>query len=466
MATDNSQLIDNVQSVPSELMYTTKASSVRCRQMRANFAPSNGQIFSPSQTAIIYVSSRSNVYLLGGESYIKFTIRNCTNNTTMYTDNGGWCVLNKIDIFMGSALLESISGANILYSAVMDAVFDPAGRVGMSGVWGGSHTLTAPRQGAAIVSTASAVGQLTVCIPLISSILGQGLDKYLSLDNADDFRLEVTFENEVSGMVHAASAAPTLLSGFSTAWQVTNLEYVATLVEIDSAGQQLVNSVSPPSQERIIHGTSYRNYISSVPASSSGQYSCLIAARFCSLNNIITCPRATKYVSARDKYSTSARHNLFDTVVYRVGGANIPARPIVNVNSSNVGGYAEQLAETLKAFGPFTTPMAGSCLTKASFNRALEAQAQNGGVTASNGTDADAYLMAQDFNSFSGKSDILLAGLNSLSTNIFGDFQITPVSGTYDGGAGTGIFDSQILSFHAQHDILFIVKDGLYTCRF
>jgi hypothetical protein len=217
-----------------------------------------------------------------------------------------------------------------------------------------------------------------------------------------------------------------------------------------------VQSVSPPSQERIIHGTSYRNYISSVPASSSGGYSTLIPSRFCSLNSIITCPRATANVSARDKYSISARHNLFNTILYRVGGANVPSRPIVNVNSSNVGGYAEQLAETLKAFGPFTTPMAGSCLTRASFNRAIEASAQNGGVTASDGTDGDAYLMAVDLNSFSGKSDILLSGLNSLSTNIFLDADITSVA----------TFNSQILSFHAQHDILFIVKDGLYTVRF
>jgi hypothetical protein len=380
----------------------------------------------------------------------------------MFTDNGGWSILQKIDVFMGSALLESISGANILMSAITDAVFDPAAKVGMSGVWGGSSTLTAPRQGTSIVSTASLVGQVTCCIPLPTAILGQGLDKYLSLDNADDFRLELSFEIESAGLKGASATAPTLLSGYSTSWQVVNPEYVATIVELDQSGQQLVNSISPPSQERIIHGTSYRNYISSVPASSSGAYSTLIPARFCSLNSIITTVRSTAHVSAIDKYSTSTRHNIFDNVVYRIGGSNVPSRPIVNVNSSNVGGYAEQLAETLKAFGPFTTPMAGSCLTKASFNKALEASAQNGGVTAADGSDADSFLMSIDLNSFSGKSDILLSGLNSLSTNIFLDASITAVSGSYN----SGVFDSHILSFHAQHDILFIVKDGLYTCRF
>jgi hypothetical protein len=356
---------------------------------------------------------------------------------------------------MGSALLESISGANVLYSALIDACYDPASRAGYSGVWGGSSTVSAPRLGAAITSTSSAVGQLTVCIPLITSILGQNLDKYLSLDNADDFKLEITFESEGTGMVGASSSAPTLLSGYSTAWQVVNPEYVATIVEIDQVGQQIIHSISPPNEERIIHGTSYRGYVSTVPASSSGMYSTLIPARFCSLNSIITCPRATANVSAIDKYSISARQNLFNNVVYRIGGSNAPSRPIVNYSTTS-GGFSEQLAETLKAFGPFSSPVASSCLTKTVFNTAIEAAAQNGGVRAGTGADSDAFLMAIDLNSFSNKSDILLSGLNTLSTNVFLDAEITSVA----------TFNSQVLNFYAQHDILFVVRDGLYTCRF
>lgn len=467
MSTDSSQLIENNVAVTSDLLYTIKPSSVRSRQYRANIPSSNGVVFTPQQTSIFYIPARNSCFLSGTESVLKFTIKNVnTANLTKYTDGYGSSTIQRIDIFSGSNLLESINNANVLYSLMFDGLCNQAERVGLSTLYGGSGDIVNPRLGALITSTSSVAGQLTCCVPLISSICGMGLDKYMPLGLADDIRVEITWADEASGLVKTGTTSPeTFLSGFSTDWVIQSPELILTIVELDSTGMQLVNSVAPPNGETIIHGTSWRAYNSSMPANTSGgSYSTLVPARFASLNSVLVAPRRADIAVAKANYSISSRMNPNLTQYFwRLGGALIPQRPVVLINSSSTGGYSEALLEFIKCFHPINTPMSSTSLRPAYYNVAKTANAQNGPVlaidsTTTSGVNAShtsAFAIGQEFVTFSGKNDVLLCGANTLSSNLFFEAEVSS-----DGN------DSMTLNFFANYDILFVIQDGLVSVRF
>lgn len=455
MSTDSSQLLDNNVAVPDQCMYTVKPSSVRCRQYRASIPSSNGVQFQPQGTSIFYIPARNSCFLSGKETALKYTIRYCSSSIiSANTDGFGSSVISRVDVFHGSNLLESISNANVLYNAVWDTVLDPAERVGLASLYGGSSTLTSSRAGATITSTATVPGQLTVCIPLLSATCGLTLDKYLPLGLADDIRVEVTWETDAAGLVKATDLSNTYISGYSTNWVIQSPELLCNIIELDQQGMAIVNSISPASGETILHGTSWRSYNSSMPAN-TGSYSTLVPARFASLNSILLAPRVSSTAILSSGYSIGNRvcPNM-STYQFRVGGAMVPQKPVSLKNASTTGGYAEALFELLKCFHVVNTTMSSSSHTIASYFNAKTADAQNGPVIASTTDSVPSFLIGQEFSTFSGRSDVLLSGCNTLSSNIFFETEINTTP------------DAMTLNFFANYDILLIIRDGLISSRF
>lgn len=457
MSTDSSQLIENNVAITDSLLYTVKPSSVRARQYKASVPASNGVVFAPQQTSIFYIPARTQCFLSGEESCIRFCIKNVNaTNLTPRTDGYGSSVIARIDIYHGSNLLESISQANVLYSLMFDAVLDPAQRVGLSALYGSSSDISTPRLGAVLTSTSTVAAQLTVTIPLISAICGMGLDKYLPLGVADDYRVEITWADEASGLVQSAATGDTFLSGFSTAWVIISPELLLNIIELDAQGMALVNSVAPQSGETILHGNSWRAYNSSMPAASGGSYSTLVAARYASLNSILLAPRLSATTIARNGNSISSRINPnISSYFWRLGGALVPQRPVVLINTSTTGGYSEALFEFIKCFHTINTPMASSVLRADYYNVAKTANARNGPVTAGDATATSAFCIGQEFQTFSGKNDVLLSGANTLSSNIFFECEVS--------GDGN---DAMTLNFFANYDVLFVITDGIVSSRF
>ena len=453
MATDSSQLIENNVAITDNLLYTVKPSAVRGRQYRASIPASTSNVANCGTTSIFYVPARSNCFLDGKQTALQFTIKNTSsNNLAMKTDGFGVSTIARVDIFHGSNLLESISNYNVLASLIYDANLDPAQKVALSGLYGGSNSVTVPRNGATITSTSTLIGQLTVTIPLLSSICGVGLDKYLPLGLADDIRIEVTWADEISGMVSASSTADTYITG-TAAWFIQSPQMLCTIIELDQQGIALVNSVAPPSGETILHGTSYRSYNANMPSNSSGGgFSTLVPARFASLQTILLAPRISSVTIAKEQNSISNRINPnVSDYSWRLGGAQIPSRNVVLINSTTTGAYSEALYEFSKCF-PNST---GNCLRSDYYNVAKSSNAQTGVTAPADGASTSAFCIGQEFCMFSGKSDVLLCGVNTLSSNLFWEANISS-SGN----------DAMVLNFFAQYDALFVIQDGLLSVRF
>ena len=136
--TDNNQLIQNSHAVASDCFFNLKPWSVNGRSYRYSIPPTNASSFSPSSMIVLYIPSRRNCFLDPQQTYLRLTIQN--NDTaaggSFYLDAMGSCVINRIDVFSGSNLLETIQSYNVLINAIIDLNLNASTRSAASGMYG------------------------------------------------------------------------------------------------------------------------------------------------------------------------------------------------------------------------------------------------------------------------------------------------------------------------------------------
>ena len=107
--TDAEAFLPNRVAVSNDALYNLKPTSCRGRAYRGSVPPTNKSSFNPSDTMIFYIpGGRRNKFLDGTQNYLKLTIKNSDTTSSLTFDHHGSCVINRIDIFHGSALLETI----------------------------------------------------------------------------------------------------------------------------------------------------------------------------------------------------------------------------------------------------------------------------------------------------------------------------------------------------------------------
>jgi hypothetical protein len=99
-----------------------KPSSVNGRSYRCSIPPTNASSFSPASMVVLYIPARRNCFLDPQQTYLRMTVQNQDNTASNYfsLDAMGSCFINRLDVFSGSNLLESIQGYNILMNAIVD----------------------------------------------------------------------------------------------------------------------------------------------------------------------------------------------------------------------------------------------------------------------------------------------------------------------------------------------------------
>jgi len=295
--TDSSSTLQNQTAVTSDCLFNLKPSASRCRSYRASLPPINGSTFAPSSQMIFMIpGGRRNCYYDPTQSYLKLTIQNNdpTANNTMTLDRCGACFINRLDVFGndGSVLLETIQNYNILYNYLIDFQYNIASSFGLSSMMGTGVTPTnniTDRIGNTIPAQN---GRLTVCLPILSGVIGTMADKCLPLGKlASDIRLEFTLESLLNSVSYGSAGTTT----WSTPWSIISAEIEAQIIELSDEAQSMVNSTIPPESPIYLHGSSFRSYIGNI--SQAGQFSILISARFASLKNLIVLPRRSTEIS-------------------------------------------------------------------------------------------------------------------------------------------------------------------------
>jgi hypothetical protein len=253
-------------------------------------------VFNPQDTLVIYFpGGRRGTYLDVGQSYMRFTIKNVDATNAFALDGNGCSIINRIDIFHGSNLLETIQNYNILSNYILDMQSSSSNRIGLSNIYG--FDTSGDRSGASL----AVAGQITCCMPIVSGVVGVLSQKMLALGLlSDDIRMEVTFESSAVA-VCAAAGTP--------AFQVIDFQLELSIVELSDEGESMVRSIANPDEPIYFHGTSWRHYTSSLAASQSGTYAALVPARFASLKQIAVLPICATQSTSATSYSVGSRIN-------------------------------------------------------------------------------------------------------------------------------------------------------------
>lgn len=441
--TDSSQLMPNNTAITSDLNYSLKPSATRSRSYRASILPTNKMTFNPGDTCVIYVpGGRRNTYLDPGQTYIRMTIK--ADLSACYVDGHGASVINRIDVFHGSNLLETIQGYNVLSNYILDCQASQGERKGLANLYG--FDTGGDRQGALIPGNG---GLLTVCLPIFSGTVGVLSDKMLPIGMlSDDIRLEITFETLAQGVV--------VTTGTSTSWTIVDFQLQLCIVELSDEGESMVRSVANPDEPIFLHGSSWRQFSAIIASGTTGSYSTLVPARFASLKQLACLPRrSTDAVSTA--YSISSRVNPnIEYYFWRVGSTIVPNKNVVLINSNNTGGFTEAYAELLKAWHSLHTTQSSTAIGQA-YNVAQTAIA-SASITAPNDTAnsyKNGFVIAQELESFAQRSDVLLSGMNTLSSQIFFECNI-----------GTALTTGYNLSFFANYDHILVLERGILSVKF
>ena len=455
---DNSQFLPNQHAVTSDCLFNLKPSSVNGRSYRCSIPPTNASSFNPSTMIVMYIPARRNCFLDPQQTYLRMTVKNNDiSGIAMNLDGCGACFINRIDVFSGSNLLESTQSYNILYNGLIDLQMNSANRFAASGNLGTADLLTGTgdfRQGATVAGAC----KFTTCMPILSGVFGMLAEKCLPLSLNDDIRIEISLESNDAAVCYA--------NAYSNGWTILNVELEAQIIELQNEGIEMINSVTPPDQPIYLHSSRYSHTTATIPKDSTGVNTFLVPARYASLKSLWCLPRRSTEIVSSLAYSLSSRINPnFQSWYWRVGSLLIPQKPVTISNASTTGSYAEGYTECIKAIHGLNNANYGSSIGITQYQIADAADTTVGdstttyavlkAYTAAN-SYKNAFIIGQELEVFSGRNDTLLSGMNTLGSQIF--FEATIGS--------TGPTAGFTLNFFAFADCIYVIQDGLISCRF
>ena len=469
--TDTSPLLlPNQTAVPQDCLYNLKPSSVRARSYRASIPSSNKSVFNASDQAILYIpGGRKGTYLDPNQSYLKMTVQNneaVAGANYFSFDNLATSIINRIDTFHSGNSIDSLQQYNALMSYIVDAQLNQSEKFGLSNIYGTSSSinLNLSRSGLTVYP-----GQrVTVCVPLLGAF-GLGADKLIPIGQLfDDIRIEVSTASVVEAVCW--SAVPATVNPYS----IIDMQLELQIIELSDEGQHMVESITPFSSPVYMHANSWRHYVSTLPAALGGAYSALVPARFASLKSLVVLPRRSTEINLPNAYSTSSRMNpCISSYWFRCGAYMIPQRAVTLYSTSNTGGHGEAFMELQKAFHGMNRPDMSTGIPFYQYNVVDLAAADLtiGGMGAPGqivpaagslllNSHQNAFAIAQDLECFANKTDLLLSGMNTLTSQIFFECNI-----------GWGVAQQTptvafTLDYYANYDLILCLDNGILSAKF
>ena len=212
--------------------YVSLPNAVKSTSKTMRFQSSNGTSFNPiTSNNIARIDIRSNGFLNGSESYLKFVITN-NSNQSVALDPMATCVIDRVRVLSGSTVLSDISGyaelaAHLVVASGTDDLIRTLSIVSGYIPSGSSYTAAAAT---ALTNKINATSFATYTIPLMTSIMSGS--RYIPLEFlAGGITLEIYFQTSFfKAFMEGTSASPPTAN---LNYSITGLEYVAKIVQID-----------------------------------------------------------------------------------------------------------------------------------------------------------------------------------------------------------------------------------------
>ena len=338
---------------------------------RRKFMPQNGQTFSPNGTNIIRIDVNADSMLDASHSYLQVDLTNtdptaasalapdvgCPFIKRLRIESGGITLEDTFEYGRLMALLEYAQFApdnftqeySVLMSQSQKLSDIPAGAAAAQAVINQPCYNDVVRGGLNGGGRITTGATKTYCIPLVSAIMN--CEKYLPLIlmNAG-LTIELTLAPACEIGCWTTTADPTtgLTSGN---YSLTNVAYVAHLVDMDRSFYDALRGEMSLSGSVAIHGQTWKHYGSSIAANEQSPV-INIPARAKSIKSIFSTFResATSANTAQStqKFSTGVfQRQQIQSWQYKVGSVAYPQASVA-VSATQL---APTLCEVLKAFG-------------------------------------------------------------------------------------------------------------------
>lgn len=407
------------QVIPSHFQTGLKAPGARIRSYEAAF-PSNADSYSMSSSNTVRIELpqlSAGTYIDPRQSFLRFRLT--IAGQAVQLDHSAACIIRRLTVSSASlgTQLESINNYNLLANVLLDLTSDAnTSLFALSTLMGTSES--AVRMGAAI----SAGNSREFAIPLMS-ILGLFADKNLP---AVGYVLELQLEDPAVAFVGATGATCT----------VDRISYVASLHDV---GPELYNAMMASSGGSImVPCHSYKCLQGSTNLSSSQTFP--IGVRQSSVKHIFTVLRRSD-----SPLTTSTTRSLSDwqsggdlqSYQFRIGAENWPASPVT--------GYPAMWANVQKCLHTFNTTLSGLI--------GYTQYIRNAAFSTAASTTIGAFLIGIDAEaSCWQKSDAMLSGLNTTSSNVYLDL-------VYNSAPAV----TSTIDFLCAHDLILAVSGNQVT---
>jgi hypothetical protein len=478
--------------LPRNLKYGSRRESASAVSSRVNIAPQNGTDgYGLGSNIIINIPTRRNLCLTPSESYLKFTatVTNTSGQpcTYRFDSQGAHSLIQRIRVIHGSNVLQDIDNYAMLAKILFDLQVNTPSSYGKLSILAGtrsdlvSSTLMAVadavdlptsqtlataikaslnvgmsvnqvNSGAIIanaLATAGTSAVQTFCLNLISLVGSLCQQNYIPLWAIDSapLRVEITLCDQINKIFGTSIVAGTPVAGTIT---VSSVEYVANFIELSDVAMGMVND-SLQGQPLQFVVPDYRNFQYTSALVSNQMINIPIPAKFSSLKSL--------FISVRDKYSTD---NYFpysscmlglQSYYFRVGPRVMPAKPPAS--------QAEFFAECVKAIDSMGNLYHSPSIDTYSYSLGFSAAATLAGASASvgNQSSGSAYIALDVENYSNAPKDVIFAGMNTLTDDIYATFQYAVIP---NGGAVA----SARYDIYALFDTVLVFENGTAYARY
>ena len=308
-------------TVFTDLLKYSKKPQAAEGEIRTQVVPSyNKSQFSPSETMLFTIPTRRpNQVLNGRQSYLKMTLNNPDLNT-LAMDYTADSIIENLELFHGSNMVEQIR----TYNALSCFVKDFQGSKNVQAMLEGEHETTA-RTGATVTASG---GSITVCLPILSGVIGTMSPYFFPAYacTAGDLRLELTLASQVAGVVHDTAAS---------AWTVSSPELHLEYIQLTPA------AIAKLPKEMEFSFETFENVSATIPSGTANEYT-LVPFSLGSVKSLDSIYRFTSNMSSATAKTVSNRPNpQLAEWQYEIGGVQYPPAPIKSTE--------ETFAEILKA---------------------------------------------------------------------------------------------------------------------
>ena len=404
--------------LPDNMDYQLKKAGVGAQSKRILYPSTQTTYVGNSSTTIsIPISTGTpGQYLDPSQSYLSFRITNYTTNNAdpvvnqaVKLDGNCNCVFRRYELYSnnGSNQIKDCIGYNVLYNMMMDAQVNEDERKNYMGLMMGT---TVNQLGQTLTAGANKLFNTNLLCGFMNG------EKYIPLGAIKSGDLELRFSLE-DAQTALKTSAGTHIPGYT----ITDVHFVAQIVELDSENEALVQMSSGGvfawgSEEYLNHNTSL---------ATANTQNILIPFNKGSLKGLYTCMRETADLTAVNKLSLGGRQkNTISQYQYQIGSSMVPPVPI------NCNDIALCCSELLRSFHSINHP-SGGIINKTNF-------------IVENEDDGGTFMIGTELENFSNKDDVLQSGTDTTSSNIY-------FKGQFTGG------ENCRYDFFGMYDVIYVI---------